>query len=69
MAKKVDIAKIVAKLKRGQQETPRGPRVPYKRKDIVIAKPYRERDMRDEAREIGSHGHEYFGGTNEQIKR
>lgn len=66
MAKKVDIAKIVAKLK-GIDTSSRGPRGAYKRKDVV-AKPYRERDMRDEARSMGSHGHEYFGGSNEQIK-
>lgn len=69
MKTKPDIKKIISNIKNQKKESPVREHSPM-RIDIDYTKPlHRQRDMRQEAMDIGSHGaSEYFGEKNDKSK-
>jgi hypothetical protein len=53
---KPNIKKIIQKIKESKEPERKSMRI-----DIDYTKPYRERDMRQEAMDMGSHGSEVWG--------
>lgn len=57
MKPKIDIGKLISKLKSN-------PKPSIKLNQVINPNPYRERDMRQEAMDIGAHqAKDYFGGN------
>ena len=62
MTSKLKLDKIVETMKQAAKEAKKSPNPLEKTHMKPVSPGHRERDMRDEAKELGSYGaHEYFG--------